>query len=143
MIVGKNSGIDYSSIKGISNVIIIDERVSNLDFQAYLSLSDLVLLPYRQISQSGVLFSAIANNKPVLVSNAGGLTEPLTIAKVGYNMGEMTKENLKILLLKIIRETKIIKDWSKRSSEFNKVKEYYSWESISSNLKQIYNSLCQ
>jgi glycosyltransferase involved in cell wall biosynthesis len=37
--------------------------------------ADLVVLPYREIDQSGVLFTALAFGKPLLLSDAGGFSE--------------------------------------------------------------------
>lgn len=141
MIVGKNSGLDYSLLNGIENVIIIDERVSNEEFQAFLEISDVILLPYRRISQSGVLFSAIARNKPVIVSDVGGLPDPLKIGNVGWNMGASDKNNLRKILLNIIHNTQELKKIQSDKSEFESVKDYYSWNTISNKLKKLYDKL--
>ena len=141
MLIGKNSGLDYSVIKGCENVIIVDEKVSNLDFQAFLEISDVVLLPYRQISQSGVLFSAIARNRPVLVSNVGGLPDPLNIGSVGWNMGSATEENIRTSLNYLIAHGSLIRAMQADLGEFEKVKDFYSWNFISTRLRELYHKL--
>ena len=141
MLIGRNSGLDYSGIKNCENVVIVDEKVSNLDFQAFLELSDIVLLPYRQISQSGVLFSAIARNKPVLVSNVGGLPDPLNIGQVGWNIGKATEENIRTFLNGLVTHSRMVKNIQSNLSEFEKVRDFYSWESISRRLYKLYHRL--
>lgn len=47
-----------------------DERLP-----AYFQRADLVVLPYLQADQSGVLFTALAFGKPVLLSDVGGFPE--------------------------------------------------------------------
>jgi glycosyltransferase involved in cell wall biosynthesis len=42
---------------------------------AYLRRATLVALPYRNIDQSGVLFSALAFGKPIVMTSVGGFTE--------------------------------------------------------------------
>ncbi|MEA2154818.1 MAG: hypothetical protein QOE11_958 [Solirubrobacteraceae bacterium] len=42
---------------------------------AYFRRADLVVLPYREIDQSGVLFTALAFGSPLLLSDAGGFPE--------------------------------------------------------------------
>jgi glycosyltransferase involved in cell wall biosynthesis len=37
--------------------------------------ADVVALPYREIDQSGVLFTALAFGKPLVLSDVGGFTE--------------------------------------------------------------------
>lgn len=141
MIVGKNSNLDYTPLEGIGNVVIVNERISNEDFQAYLEISDVILLPYRKISQSGMLFSAIARNKPVVISNIGGLPDPLDIGKVGWNIGIADKTSLSKILKDFAQQPHMVKVLQNNNSEFQKVKDYYSWESISMKLKSLYEGL--
>jgi glycosyltransferase involved in cell wall biosynthesis len=49
----------------------IDER----ELPAYFERADLVVLPYLQADQSGVLFTALAFGKPLLLSDVGGFPE--------------------------------------------------------------------
>ncbi|MGH2881060.1 MAG: glycosyltransferase family 4 protein [Solirubrobacteraceae bacterium] len=49
----------------------IDER----ELPAYFERADLVVLPYLQADQSGVLFTALAFGKPLLLSDIGGFPE--------------------------------------------------------------------
>lgn len=141
LIVGKNSDIDFSTLEGLDNVTIIDERLSNLDFLCFIKLSDVILLPYRKISQSGVLFSAINNNVPVLVSDVGGLTEPLVHGQIGWNMKESTLDNLSYWLEFLSKNPNEILRVKKNSDAFKVVKEFYSWKRISNMTKELYYSL--
>lgn len=141
LIIGKNSGLDYSPIKNMKNVTIVDERVSNEDFQAFLEVSDVVLLPYRRISQSGMLFSAVARNKPVVVSNVGGLPEPLKIGNIGWNIGEATESNLADVLLDIVNNPDKVRNLQTDTQKFRKVRDFYSWNSIAPRLRNLYMSL--
>lgn len=141
MIVGKNSNIDYSPLQGLENVIVVDEKIPNEDFQAYLEISDIVLLPYRRISQSGVLFSAIARNKPVIISNVGGLPDPLKIGNVGWNIGNADEAALGEILTDLVKNPGKVKSIQGNNLEFQKVKDYYSWESISLKLRALYFKL--
>ncbi len=49
--------------------------VGDDELGAYLRRADLVVLPYREIDQSGVLFSAMAFGAPLLLSAVGGFPE--------------------------------------------------------------------
>ena len=48
---------------------------SDREIPAYFRRADLVVLPYRQIDQSGVLFTALAFGYPLLLSDVGGFPE--------------------------------------------------------------------
>ena len=50
------------------NVRLVPRFVADAELPAYFARADLVVLPYREIEQSGVLFTALAFGKPLLVS---------------------------------------------------------------------------
>jgi glycosyltransferase involved in cell wall biosynthesis len=49
--------------------------VGEAELPAYFERADLVVLPYLQADQSGVLFTALAFGKPLLLSDVGGFPE--------------------------------------------------------------------
>ena len=49
--------------------------VADDEIAAYFERADLVVLPYREIDQSGVLFTALAFGSPLLLSAVGGFPE--------------------------------------------------------------------
>lgn len=56
-------------------VRFVPRFVADEEAAAIFRRADLVVLPYREIDQSGVLFSALAFGKPLLLSDAGGFAE--------------------------------------------------------------------
>jgi glycosyltransferase involved in cell wall biosynthesis len=58
-----------------ANVRLVPRFVGDAELPAYFARADLVVLPYREIEQSGVLFTALAFGKPLLVSDVGGFAE--------------------------------------------------------------------
>ena len=53
----------------------VPRYVSDLELAACFRRADLVVLPYREIEQSGVLATALAFAKPILASDVGGFRE--------------------------------------------------------------------
>ncbi len=49
--------------------------ITDAELPAYFARADLVVLPYREIDQSGVLFTSLAFGKPLLLSDVGGFPE--------------------------------------------------------------------
>jgi len=63
---------------GISDsVYLFDEYIPNEDVASLFGMSDLIVLPYRTASQSGVIPLAAMFQKPVVTTNVGGLPEAL------------------------------------------------------------------
>jgi len=60
----------------VTNYVLMENRfVANEEVAKYYSAGDLVVLPYRSATQSGILNVAYGFYKPVLVTNVGGLAE--------------------------------------------------------------------
>jgi glycosyltransferase involved in cell wall biosynthesis len=56
-------------------VRFVPRFVADSELPAYFNRADLLVLPYREIDQSGVLFTALAFGKPLLLSDVGGFPE--------------------------------------------------------------------
>lgn len=138
LFVGKNDGIDFSPVADMPNVHIVSDRVSNAEFDAYLRLSSVVLLPYINISQSGVLFTAIQAGVPVLVSDVGGLAEPLGYAKVGWCMGVPSVENLQKEMEFLLLNTSEVIDVRNDTDAFMRTCKAYDWGAISKRTEELY-----
>jgi glycosyltransferase involved in cell wall biosynthesis len=63
-----------------AGVRFVTRFVSDEELAAYFRRADLVVLPYREIDQSGVLFTALAFGRPLLLSDVGGFP---TLATAG------------------------------------------------------------
>ena len=141
LLLGKNNNIDFSGIENIDNVFFDDRLISDEEFNAILKLTDVLVLPYRAISQSGVLLSAINESVPVLVSDVGGLLEPLSMADIGWNMGEATFENLQKKLIDIVSMPDKIYAKKNNNIEWDKVKKYYAWDGIAKITFELYSDM--
>ena len=135
---GKNVGIDFSPISGFENVTIIDERISNEEYYFLLRRTDVYLLPYRKISQSGALFTAMEEHVPLLVSDAGGLAEPLGIAKIGWSIEADSPSALTDQLLYLASHREEIEAIKNDAESWRKVQHAYSWTSISEETFKLY-----
>ncbi len=70
---------------GISDYVkVVEKFVPNEDVGIYYTASDVVILPYLEATQSGVLNIAYGFGKPVIVSNVGGLAEDVDQGLTGY-----------------------------------------------------------
>lgn len=63
---------------------IVNRYVSDEEAAVYLTASDVMVLPYRTASQSGVLSNALNFDLPVVVSDLPGLTEHVAYGRTGF-----------------------------------------------------------
>ena len=136
---GKNVGIDFSPISDFENVTIIDERISNEEYYFLLRRTDVYLLPYRKISQSGALFTAMEQHVPMIVSDAGGLAEPLAFANIGWKIKAGDKESLRQILMHLAAHPNEIKKVRNNTEGWETVCEKYNWKAISQQTDLLYN----
>jgi len=83
-----------ASLKLDLHVKLLNEFIPNEEVAKYFEPSDLVVLPYRSATQSGILNLAYGFLKPVLVTNVGGLAEFVDDGKTGYVIKPDSPEDL-------------------------------------------------
>ena len=89
MVVGECYENEYKYIQmakdnNVEDVIDFNfEFVPNENVKHFFCASDLVVLPYKRATQSGIIPIAYHFNKPVVVSNVGGLPENVKDTKTG------------------------------------------------------------
>ena len=74
--------IDSLGLK--DRVVLRNEFIPTADMPVYFSAADMVVLPYRSASQSGVTQVAYHYDCPMLVTDVGGLAEFVPDGKAGY-----------------------------------------------------------
>lgn len=66
------------------NVVIVDDYIPDDEVDMYFESADLVVLPYESATQSAVVQTAFGFEKPVLVTNVGGLPDVVDNLNTGY-----------------------------------------------------------
>lgn len=79
-IVGRPLGLELDELRAraasvADRVRFVPRFVSDREIPAIFQRADVVALPYRDAEQSGVLYTALAFGKPIVVSDAGGFPE--------------------------------------------------------------------
>ena len=104
-------------------VIFRSDFISDSLVPAYFSAADLIVQPYKDATQSGVTQIAYHFNKPILVTNVGGLPELVPHKKAGY-VSSLDTEEIASYILDFFKE--------KREKEFSanifELKKKYSWK---------------
>lgn len=70
------------------------------DVGTWFNAADIVVLPYRRASQSGIAQIALAFRKPMVVTDKGGLTETIDPGRTGTAAKQATPESLAEAILK-------------------------------------------
>lgn len=110
--------------------------IPNQEVRYYFCAADLVVQPYKTATQSGITQIAYAFEKPMVLSNVGGLAENVAHAKVGY----VAEPNAQAIAdaIDLFFYTSPIVDLEQNLKE---AKKSYSWEHFTNQLQQLYNNL--
>ena len=112
-----------------NHVILANHYIEDSDVSLYFSAADLVAQTYKTATQSGVTQIAYYYNRPMLVTDVGGLSELVPHQKVGYVTSQDTLEI-----------SDCIFDFyeHKRAPEFSKniasERDKFTWKSLIDNL---------
>ncbi|MEW6097204.1 MAG: glycosyltransferase [bacterium] len=107
-------------------VRVIDEYIPNEAVGLYFSASDLLVLPYTSATQSGIVQIAYGFNKPVVVTEVGGLPEVVEHGKTGFVVKPQNPKAIAEAVINFYKE--------KKESEFvaniAKIKNKFSWQKM-------------
>ena len=146
VIAGKPWENDFSSYQNIidennlSDYILLHTKfIQQEDVEHYYCASDLVVLPYTKIYQSGVLMMTLSFERPALVSDLPPMTEIISDNENGFlfkteNMSDLTNKLNSILLDEVLMERVRFK-----GVEF--IKKKHDWLDIGRQTLQVYQSL--
>jgi glycosyltransferase involved in cell wall biosynthesis len=123
---------------GAGPVRLLPRFVSGEEAGAFMRRASLVVLPYREIDQSGVLFTALGAGKPLLLSDAGGFPEvAATGAARTVRTGDATE--LGGALSELLGDEGALTEMAARAREA--VAGRYSWEAIARAHIELYERL--
>ena len=111
------------------SVLLFDHYIPQEEVKYYFAASDCVVQPYKAATQSGITQVAYNFNKPMIVTNVGGLPEIVAHEKVGY-VTELNETAIADAIVRFYAENK--------KAEFEKnvelEKEKFSWENFLNSL---------
>jgi glycosyltransferase involved in cell wall biosynthesis len=111
------------------------EFVQNNQVNKYFSAADAIVLPYKSATQSGVVPVAYHFNKPVIITDVGGLKEIVIDGKTGLVVNPNTND-IAEGILKFYR----IQNKTDFESHIHKFKQQFSWRVFIEKLETLYQS---
>lgn len=118
-----------------SQLILRTDFIQDSEVKYYLSAADFVIQPYRNATQSGVTPLAYHFEKPMLVTNVGGLPDLVPDGKVGL-VAEPAPDSIaaKILQLYELGEEHFL-------PQLREEKKKYSWHNLTGSIFRLSSSI--
>ena len=104
----------------------------------YFAAADLLVMPYRRVSQSGVLFLALATGLPVVATSVGGLPEVL---RDGENALLVPPESPEALAGAVARALGAPALRDRLSRGGRELADRHSWTSIAERTEALYRAV--
>lgn len=128
---------DIIKSEGIENQLLLrTEFISNEAVKYYFGAADMVVQPYKSATQSGISQLAYHFEKPMIVTNVGGLPEIVEHGKVGYVVD--VNENAISDAIVDFYENEKLQEMTKGVKE-NKT--LFSWSNLVKGLLDIYEKI--
>lgn len=113
------------------NLILRTDFISDSDVKYYLSAADFVIQPYRNATQSGVTPLAYHFEKPMLVTNVGGLPDLVPDGKVGL----VAEPNANSIAEKIVELYRLGEEYF--LPQLREEKKKYSWKILADTIVEL------
>lgn len=111
------------------DVILRTSYITNTEVAHYFNSADIIAQPYKSATQSGVTQIGYHFNKPMLVTNVGGLPEIISHMKVGYVVPPEAEEIASALI--DFFENKRIETFTKNIPE---EKKRFNWDKMTATI---------
>ena len=132
--------IDASGLRDQTR-IDVGGYIPDEEVETYFKAADVLVLPYRDIFQSGVLFLAYRFGLPVIATDVGSFKEELQSARAGL----VCRPNDPIDLARAIEDyfkSDLYLNLSVRRQEIRAyASEHFSWRAIGAQTRKVYQSL--
>lgn len=140
IIAGKGDFSQYEHlIKDRSYFEIHNEHIPDEDVACFFERAKLVVLPYIDGSQSGVIPIAYAFKKPVIVTNVGSIAEAVDDNETGFVIPPRDSEALASSVVKLLKNDSSRKSMGEKGYE--KMIDEFSWAKVSNKVLQVYDEL--
>lgn len=128
-------------IQNRKNFMIINEYVSESKMIELFQKSSLVVLPYIEASQSGVIPIAYQFKKPVVATDVGALSDVVIDGKTGLLVRPRKVKELADSIVYLLQRPKLRKKMGQAGFKF--AKKELSWDRIADMTWQVYENSCQ
>ena len=120
-------------------ILLHTKFIPQEDVEHYYCASDLVILPYKKIYQSGVLMMTLSYERPALVSDLPPLKEIISDNENGFLFKAENVSDLTAKLNSILSDEGLMEEVRAKGTELINTK--YDWGEIGRQTKQAYQSL--
>jgi glycosyltransferase involved in cell wall biosynthesis len=143
-IVGRPLATDVAELQRLARaapgrVRFVTRYVEDTEVPAIMRAAEIVVLPYRDVDQSGVLYTALAFGKPIVASAVGGFPETLQAHGAGRLVAPGDPDALAATLRELLRQPEQRERLA--AAALAAAKGPYSWDTVARRTLALYQEL--
>jgi glycosyltransferase involved in cell wall biosynthesis len=125
---------------GIRDRCVLHIRyIPDSEVHLYYAAADIVVLPYREVYQSGVVLMAMSYGRPVLVSDLPGMTAIVAERENGYLFRQGAATSLAQTLIRVFQDEEGRRWVAERALEY--VRLNHDWNEIGKKTAELYRAV--
>lgn len=132
---------DINKYEQYNYIDIKNHFISLEDLAQLISESDVVVCPYTDATQSGVIMTCFALNTPVICTNVGGLPEMVENNKTGLIISPRSSDEIRDALVYLLRTENVLNDMQHNIDVVYNQKGEKSWYTIVEKYLEFYKKL--
>lgn len=132
---GSMEGYDLKS----KNFKIYNYYIPESEVGAFFQRAAVVVLPYIEGTQTGIIPIAYAFKKPVVVTDVGSIPEVVENGKTGFIVPSKDSNALAEAIIKLLKDDKLRKEMGENAHR--KMKEELSWDKIAEKTIEVYKNV--
>lgn len=130
---------DYTLYTNLPYMHLINRFIDTPELGELIRDSIFTVCPYKDATQSGVVFSSLAYNKPIIASNVGALSDAVIDGKTGMLVEPNNPEALAKSIIQLAGQKEILHKMSESIDSIFKTGNS-SWEAIANKYIEIYKA---
>jgi 1,2-diacylglycerol 3-alpha-glucosyltransferase len=144
---GSRSGVRYKPtlLKAIEaspardSIVVIEGSFLPSEYLAVENAADIIVLPYDQSTQSGVLAHAFSLGKPAIVTDVGGLMAEVHASAAGVVVSRGDLDHLKEYIVLLLSNKDMREEYAHRAQAY--VAKRIGWEYVAGLHQSLYRSM--
>lgn len=140
IIAGSGDFSKYENLIMNNNSYEVHNRfISDEEVPSFFQRAKIVVLPYIEGTQTGIIPIAYAFKKPVVVTDVGSIPEVVENGKTGFIVPPNDSNALAEAIIKLLKDDKLRKEMGENA--YRKMKEELSWDKIAEKTIEVYKSI--
>jgi glycosyltransferase involved in cell wall biosynthesis len=137
---GGSYDFGHERVKQLAQVTFYNRYIENSELAELICQTKVVVCPYTDATQSGVLMTAFAFGKPVIATDVGGFKDAVVNGVNGFLIPPQRADQLARALENLLTDPVKLSDIEQRIQAYEQA-DQFRWENIARGLRSIYQQV--